>query len=503
MKSINHTTCITAGLAAAGLLAAAFACISCADQSDSYKDTLAPDKVSSLSAVSGNAAVTLTWTDPHDTDFDHVVVAYGSHEITVPAGTEMCKVTDLTNEQNYQFKVYAYDMAGNKSVNYIGGTPTVYTGGYILAYFKSNNDGNASYENLHLAYSSDGLNYTQLNSGSPVYTIASSVGSGGQCVRDCYVTRIQDSDTTDTVSNFIYLATDWTNYGSGSYSNTAYGTTGTTSYWGTVSPCLIIADIAVDTSTNKVTFSNARCKRMVTLSDDAFAKRNKTQMHAWAPEVIQDPLGGTIYTASDGTAYKYGVIWSGDGDLAGNNYVNRTYVNYTNDFTTFTDPILFFEAPDLTDMDSDGDYAEAVTEIDATVTKVDDMYYMFYKGEASAAKDIQVASSSSLAPGSFTVMHNGKYVTRTTDQGTAAGIEGPFVLNAGGTWWLFGDHYGSSSVTSTANFYGYSCGNIAGEPVTWGQHANDGKYSFPAGVRHAIAFRVTSAELTALTSASW
>ncbi|HAH61664.1 MAG TPA: hypothetical protein DCL73_06160 [Treponema sp.] len=500
MKAVKKYLCIFFAF----LIMTGFGIMACNNVSDGYTDAIGPSHVTELEAVGSDGTVTLTWTDPSDTDFDHILIKYGNESVTVASGIETYEVTGLTNEEGVQFKVYSVDKHGNIStVKQTGGIPTKYSGGWILAYFKSNSDGTADYESLHFGYSADGLNYTAINSGSAVFTIDSATGSGNTCVRDCYVNRIQDDDASDTESHFIYMATDWTPYGSSSYSNTTYGTTGATSYWNTISPCLIMADVTVDTSDNTVTFSDQRCVRMVTLSDSALSARSSTQMHAWAPELIQDAEGNAIYT--DGTtSYKYGVIWSGDGDLDGNDFINRTYINYTNDFTTFTDPQLYFECTDVADSDSDGNTSEAVTEIDATVSpKVDGMYYMFYKGEASGAKDIQEADSSSLAPETFSIMHDGEYISRTTSQSTGVYVEGPLIVNSNGTWWMFADHYGSTSVTSTANFYGFSSSDISAAPSNWTKHANDGDYSFPAGVRHATAFRVTTDELTAFLNTAW
>jgi len=104
------------------------------------------------------------------------------------------------------------------------------------------------------------------------------------------------------------------------------------------------------------------------------------------------------------------------------------------------------------------------------------------------------------------MLNDGAYVTRTTIQSESVGVEGPFVVKVGDIWWLFVDHYGSTSTTSTSNFYGYSTSDLSADPVVsgkWTKHANDGPYSFPAGVRHGNTVRVTTAELAALTSATW
>ena len=125
----------------------------------------------------------------------------------------------------------------------------------------------------------------------------------------------------------------------------AYGTTYSDNYWGTKSPCLIFSD-----SDDLINWKNTRCIRMVTLSAEAMSARGQSQMHVWAPEVILDDGSSKEVT---GEKYTYGVIWSGDGNLSrdaaykipasntsGYDWANRTYINYTNDFVTFTDCIF-------------------------------------------------------------------------------------------------------------------------------------------------------------------
>ncbi len=542
------------------LLLIGFSCLalcsmSCQLSDDSYDDSIAPSKISDVTVTSlaSGDAVAFTWTDPADADFSYVSVSYtlnGSAKTeVVPKGVESFTAEGLSHEMGYQFAFYSVDKHGNRSkAKEVGAFATRYNGGYMVSYFKSNSDGNAAYESLFLGSSTDGLTYTGLCNNTYYYKINASVGSGNTCVRDPYMNRLHDNDESDSISWFIELATDWTNYKG--TSNSEYGTTAFTSYWGSegYSPSIIVSVVKVDTENKTVDFykpvagnlygvtdTGSLCKRMITIPDAVISARGRP-MHAWAPEILidYDEATGNAKPVKniDGVDYYYGVIWSGNGDAVITNddgsyqeivtskasysgektiaaadfsaspytesWICRTFVNYTNDFYNYTRPYFYFEAIDIGDADKDGDAAETVSEIDATVIKVDDMYYMPYKGEASGATDINFAKSLSLLPDSFVTMHDGQWVTRTTDQTTNHGIEGPWViLDTKGRWWLFGDQYSRGTPSGTNNFVGCEASNIAALPKYWTYHDNDGKYSMPTGIRHAFAFRVTAAEMEA------
>ncbi len=532
--------------------------VSC-DNLDAYEDKIAPSKVSGItvSSLSSGTAVEFEWDDPEDTDFDHVEIEYKqdgtAKSLSVDAGKEYVCVDNLSHESGYQFTFYSVDKNGNRSKGKtVGAFATEFNGGYMMSYFKSSSNGNAAYENLFLGSSTDGLNYTGLLSNTYYYKINSSVGSGNTCVRDPYMNRLHDSEDEDNISWFVYLATDWTNYNG--TSNSEYGTTAFTSYWDSTgySPSLIVSVVKVDTENQTVDFykpvdgnlygvseTGSLCKRMITIPGDVVTARGR-QMHAWAPEIILDYDETTgkpksIYTDSDGTEYYYGVIWSGNGDAVIQNedgsyqeivtsaelysgektiaaedfdasvytegWICRTFVNYTNDFYNFTTPKFYFENVDVGDFDNDGSKTECVAEIDATMIKVDGLYYMPYKGEASGATDINMAKSISLDPDSFVIMHNGQWITRTSDQSTNHGIEGPWViLDTSGNWWLFGDQYSRGTPTGTNNFVGVKSSDITAAPAYWSYHDNDGQYSMPTGVRHSFAFRVTTEEMEAFSA---
>lgn len=540
-------------------LAVSFAMLTGACKNDdSYDDNIAPSVISDVTvkSLSSGDAVEFTWTDPSDGDFSYVRAVYkrdgATVTETVPKGEEYLKVEGLSHEMGYQFSFYSVDANGNQSAaKEVGAFATKYNGGYMVSYFKSNGNGNTDYENLFLGKSTDGLNYTGLLSNTYYYKIRSSEGSGNTCVRDPYMNRLHDNDESDNISWFIELATDWTNYNG--TSNDEYGTTAFTSYWDSMgySPSILVSVVKVDTENQTVDFyrpvdgdlygvtdTGSLCKRMITIPADVITARGRP-MHAWAPEILMDydeKTGAPKKIATvDGVDYYYGVIWSGNGDAVIANadgsyqeivtseaaysgettisaadfdasvytegWICRTFINYTNDFYNYTRPYFYFENIDIGDFDSDGDSEETVSEIDATMVKVDDMFYMPYKGEASGATDINFAKSYSLDADSFVIMHNGQWVSRTTDQSTNHGIEGPWViLDTSGRWWLIGDQYSRGTATGTNNFVACVSSNITNVPKKWAYHDNDGSYSMPTGIRHAFAFRVTEEEMAAFSA---
>lgn len=327
-------------------------------------------------------------------------------------------------------------------------------GAWVLSYFLG--QGNSAEENaLYLAYSRDGLHWENLNGGKPAYVVE---GIGGNRIRDPFVYRKNDG-------KFIMIATDWTLWQTPAAISEGY--------WSNPSPYLIVAD-----SDDLITFKNTRRIDFAQFTPEATENRRAhgwPDMHAWAPEVFYDETRG-----------EYGVIWSGDGDLEGNSVINRTYVNYTKDFVTFSKPELFFELLD--------DNGNNITEIDATLIKNDSSWYMFFKGEANDAKDIQEAKSDSLKPGSFTVINNKKYITRGSKQDEQMYTEGPFIIKLPeeNKWYLYADFYGRDGV-----FGCWETTDLEADPADW-RLLDEKEYSLPFGVRHANTVRVTEEELEKL-----
>src|SRR5574344_2418735 len=105
-----------------------------------WNDVTSPATVTSLTATTGSAQVTLHWTNPADSDFSKAVVEYattadtatvlGTYEAAGTAGAAgIYTATGLTNGTSYTFTVYAQDGAGNRS----GGVSVKATAGYGVA----------------------------------------------------------------------------------------------------------------------------------------------------------------------------------------------------------------------------------------------------------------------------------------------------------------------------------------------------------------------------------
>jgi uncharacterized protein YjdB len=251
---------------------------------------------------------------------------------------------------------------------------------WVLSYFGPKGDDDS--DSLHLAYSTDGLHWRELNRGKPVYKLT---GMGANQIRDPFILRKQDG-------TFVYIATDWTLYdGSG--------------YWDHPSPYIVVAE-----SDDLITFTDPRRLQVTDLPGPS-----GVPMHAWAPEAYWDP-----------DRKKYAILFSGNDE---ENY-NRIYVSYTSDFRTVDNstPEVFFDP--------------GYTAIDASIISANNHNYLFFKDESK--KDIQIARSpaAALDPGSF-VRWDSDFITRGTEQSVRRATEGPFVVKIPGEarWYMYADQY--------------------------------------------------------------
>ncbi|MDX6350755.1 MAG: hypothetical protein QOF84_5545 [Streptomyces sp.] len=154
---------------------------------------------------------------------------------------------------------------------------------YVMAYFTESPSGTGSDYGLHLAVSTDSLQWTPLDQNNPVVT--PSAGTGG--LRDPYILRKQDG-------SFTVLATD------------LKGTDFTQSN----------QYIHVWNSTDLRTFTGYHRLKLHSLAT-----------HSWAPEAFWDASRG-----------QYAIIYSA---VSGGH--NVIMVDYTSDFVTVTDPQVFFD----------------------------------------------------------------------------------------------------------------------------------------------------------------
>ncbi len=155
--------------------------------------------------------------------------------------------------------------------------------GYAMAYFTESPSMTAANYSLHLAVSSDGLNWTPLNQNNSVAT--PTLGSRG--LRDPFILRKQ-------TGGFVVLATDLN------------GTD-----WAYQSQYLHVWD-----SADLRTFTGYRLLKVHSLAT-----------HAWAPEAFWDATRG-----------QYGVVYSA---VTGGH--NVLMINYTSDFVTASAPQTFYD----------------------------------------------------------------------------------------------------------------------------------------------------------------
>jgi hypothetical protein len=109
---------------AAALVLALMACEIPTDPDDTTSgDTTPPTAVSSLNGTAGNGAVTLTWTDPAESDLAHIEITWtagNGGSITAaksaaPNRANTTTITALAHGTSYTFIVMAVDASGNKS----------------------------------------------------------------------------------------------------------------------------------------------------------------------------------------------------------------------------------------------------------------------------------------------------------------------------------------------------------------------------------------------------
>ncbi len=260
---------------------------------------------------------------------------------------------------------------------------------------------------LYLAYSTDGFHWSALNGGNAV--VYPKLGTQG--LRDPYVFRQKDG-------TFGVVATDMLGTSWGDHSQYIH-------YWGSADLC--------------------------DFSDERLLKVHNTAMHAWAPEVFYN------YDTK-----QYGIIWSGNTDY------NRTYVNYTTDFSTLTSNEVYFDP--------------GYDVIDSSIQQHNGTAYLFFKDERASGKAIKAAKSTSAVAGSYSVF--------TPNFITSAYTEGPLLFkdNNSNTWYMYADLFANNG-----NFECWKTTDL--NATSWTKVTN---FSLPSGVRHAGITSVTQSELDKL-----
>ena len=412
--------------------------------------------------------------------------------------------SSLTEGEEYTFKIYAeYADGTNTKSSAVERTVCAQNGGRclrVMGYFLDSSH-TVDEQNLHLAITTDGLHWSALNSNEAIFKIST---IGGNRVRDPYIVKKPDG-------KYLMIATDWTTYQadtSGLKNHRLYdGTTSeetswnytTSSYWDVNTSCLIFAD-----SEDLITWENERQIQMVSdESKKSFYTKNSNYQFCWAPEIIHNN-GETIFTDPEtNESYIYGVIWSGQGETNGttsksysakkNRYettsghttsYRRTFVNYTNDFETFTEPQVYFDPSN--------------SNIDCSVCSDDNgKFYLFYKDECSGYYGMAENYSTSLLPNSFNENYiysrafNGKQVQEAAG-GTYNQGEGMFCFrpNSGVDKWIC--ILDAHDANQSKVFATFETSNF----LTWKE--ND-KTSYPSGaIRHGCSVEITLSEMQSL-----
>lgn len=206
---------------------------------------------------------------------------------------------------------------------------------YLMYYFKGDSNGQ---EQIWLAASEDGLNWSTLNDDQPI--LASSLGTGG--LRDPYVIRSPEGD------RYFLIATDLKVSAMGWGENAINGS----------------KSVMIWETTDLTDWGEQRMVEVSTLEGMGCT---------WAPEASYD------YTTGE-----YVMYWA---SKVGNYY--SIYSARTRDFINFTEPELFVSRdPNLEN--------EIDNVIDTTIIKTDDGYYRFTKNENSDAKRVFMEFSEEL-----------------------------------------------------------------------------------------------------------
>lgn len=210
---------------------------------------------------------------------------------------------------------------------------------YLFAYFVGDGSGQ---ESIYFAVSEDGMNWTGLNNGEPVFV--STLGTTG--LRDPFIIRSPEGD------KYYLIATDLC--------------IGKSKDWGKAQ---------TEGSTSIMVWESAD---LITWSEQRMAKINvDTAGCTWAPEAYYNKEIG-----------EYMVFWASK--TADDGYSKqRIYYVTTKDFTTFSEPKVWM------------DYPHSV--IDATIIEEDGIYYRFVKNEET--RQIFMESATSLL-GEWTTMES-------------------------------------------------------------------------------------------------
>lgn len=304
-----------------------------------------------------------------------------------------------------------------------------------------------SSDTLHLAYSTDGLTWTVLNSNAGVYTPT----IGSRHIRDPYIFRKNDG-------TFVLLAEDYTGDGEAS----DFGAGQDTDYGNNPSSKIYVA------------FSDD----LVTWKYEHLLKLTEGKGTNGATRRVQTPRA--VYNKADRC---YDIYWTGDDT----NGVNRTYVTQTYDFLS---------------VKSLGDnviYNPGYSVTWATIVNSSSKYYLFARDESvvfgtSKGGDIQMASS---AKWGRTFWRTSKYyINRLSDQDSPVLVQYPCVYQLADSRWILL----VNQTNSLGTFDAFVSDDIS-NPQTWISASDSSlSFSFPSVCDVSIT-KITQEELSALQEA--
>lgn len=302
---------------------------------------------------------------------------------------------------------------------------------YLFVHFvgteKNEND-----EQIYFSVSRDGAVWHTLRGGAPVLT--STVGERG--VRDPHIIRSPKGD------KYYLIATDLSIYHRKSDPD----------HWNSCQTSGSRA-IVIWESEDLVHWSEARLVNAAT----------KTSGCAWAPESVYDDEKG-----------KYMVFWSSK--TAEDNYtVQRIYRSYTEDFKSFTEPELYMDGGDISN-------------IDMTFVKEGGVYYRFTKNETRSSVIMEKSTS---LDGPFEEVET--YMLGNVKGNTVTGYEGPtaYKMNGENKWCLLLDSYLKRE--------GYK--PFVTEDISKGEFKAAEDFTFDDTYRHGTVMPITDEEYNALIKA--
>jgi hypothetical protein len=180
----------------------------------STTDVTAPDTVTELTATAGDSQVSLSWTNPTDSDFSYVTISYDSTSVNSTGTSET--ITELTNDTEYTFSVVAYDTSGNGSTaETVSATPES-TESDTVEIPTAIHDFGFTYDDLPSGTSGT-IEIDDSGSASEDYSLYESGFSYGSSTTGAYITGAVSADgTTDGAIQANFTSTAY-----GYYNNTA------------------------------------------------------------------------------------------------------------------------------------------------------------------------------------------------------------------------------------------------------------------------------------------